>query len=152
MRGHAALPVTGFREEAWVAASQKLWKSGADVFLSKNGEAFKDLHGADYIPVGAVLQVGNVQCRIDAVDYAADKVTLTNTEVKDHPVRYTEEIAYVRSFVEDAGLAIYSTIPEKKEDKPKERTSIREKLKAPKKDMPKRSVAAEKARGKEMEL
>lgn len=152
LRGHASLPVTGFREEAWVAASQKLWKSGADVFLSKDGETFKELNGADYIPVGAVLQVGNVQCRIDAVDYAADKVTLTNTEVKDHLVRYAEEVAYVRSFVEDAGLAIYNTIPEKKEDKPKERTSIREKLKAPKKDVAMRPSAAEKARGKELEL
>ena len=131
---------------------EKLWKSGADGFLSKDGKTCKELNGADYIPVGAVLQVGNVQCRIDAVDYAADKVTLTNTEIKDHPVRYAEEIAYVRSFVEDAGLAIYSMIPEKKEDKPKERTSIREKLKAPKKDVAMRPVAAEKARGKEVEL
>ncbi|WFF73548.1 DNA mismatch repair protein MutS [Proteiniclasticum sp. QWL-01] len=152
LRGHAALPVTGFREEAWVAASQKLWKSGAEVFLSKDGETFKELHGADYIPVGAVLQVGNVQCRIDSVDYAVNEVTLTNTEVKNHPVRYTEDVAYVRSFVEDAGLAIFSAIPEKREETPKERTSIREKLKAPKRDAPTRPVRTGKVSGKEMEL
>ena len=34
----------------WVAGSHKLWKSGADVFLSKDGETFKELNGADYIP------------------------------------------------------------------------------------------------------
>lgn len=152
LRGHAALPVTGFREEAWVAASQKLWKSGADVFLSKDGEAFKELKGADYIPVGATLQVGTVQCRIDAVDYAADKVVLTNTEVKDHPVRYTEDVAYVRSFVEDAGLAIFSTIPEQKEEKPKDQPSIREKLKSSRKDAPSRPASAGKSKAKGMEL
>ena len=29
------------RDSAWVAGSHKLWKSGADVFLSKDGETFK---------------------------------------------------------------------------------------------------------------
>ncbi len=41
----------------WVAGSHKLWKSGADVFLSKDGETFKELKSADYIPVGATLNV-----------------------------------------------------------------------------------------------
>lgn len=149
---HEPIPVTGFKEVAWVAGSHKLWKAGEDVFLSKDGETFKELKGADYIPVGATLEVGAVQCRIDAVDFAADKVTLINLEVKDHPVQYTESIAYVRSFVEDAGIAIYDTIPKQKDDKPKERSSIREKLKAAKKEQPSRSTAPTKSKGKDMEL
>ena len=55
VRGKPSMPVTGFREAAWVAGSHKLWKSGADVFLSKDGETFKELKAADYIPVGATL-------------------------------------------------------------------------------------------------
>lgn len=152
VEGHEPIPVTGFKEAAWVAGSHKLWKAGEDVFLSKDGETFKELKGADYIPVGATLEVGAVQCRIDAVDFAADKVTLTNLEVKDHPVQYTESIAYVRSFVEDAGIAIYDTIPKQKEDKPQKRSSIREKLKAAKKGQPSRTTAPTKSKGKDMEL
>ena len=41
VRGKPSVPVTGFRESAWVAGSHKLWKSGVDVFLSKDGETFK---------------------------------------------------------------------------------------------------------------
>ena len=59
VRGKPSMPVTGFRESAWVAGSHKLWKSGMDVFLSKDGETFKELKAADYIPVGATL---NVDC------------------------------------------------------------------------------------------
>ena len=47
VRGKPSMPVTGFREAAWVAASKKLWQSGADVFLSKDGETFKELKAAD---------------------------------------------------------------------------------------------------------
>ena len=68
VRGKPSMPVTGFRETAWVAASKKLWQSGADVFLSKDGETFKELKAADYIPVGATLNVDGIKCRIDAVD------------------------------------------------------------------------------------
>ena len=78
VRGKPSVPVTGFREAAWVAASKKLWQSGADVFLSKDGETFKELKAADYIPVGATLNVDGIKCRIDAVDFAADEVRLTN--------------------------------------------------------------------------
>ena len=153
VEGHEPIPVTGFKEAAWVAGSYKLWKAGEDVFLSKYGETFKELKGADYIPVGATLKVGATKCRIDAVDFAADKVTLTNLEVKDHPVRYTESIAYVRSFVEDAGIAVYDTIPKEKESKPKERSSIREKLKAAKQEQPKKTPTPKKQKGKDvMEL
>ena len=43
VRGKPSVPVTGFRESAWVAGSHQLWKSGVDVFLSKGGETFKEL-------------------------------------------------------------------------------------------------------------
>ena len=152
VEGHEPIPVTGFREEAWVSGSHKLWKAGEDVFLSKDGETFKELKAADYIPVGATLEVGATMCRIDAVDFAADKVTLTNLKCKNHPVKYTESIAYVRSFVEDAGIAIYDTIPKQKADKPKGRSSIREKLSAAKKEQQPRSAAQTKSKGKDMEL
>ena len=107
VRGKNSMPVTGFREAAWVAGSHKLWKSGVDVFLSKDGETFKELKAADYIPVGATLNVDGIKCRIDAVDFAADEVRLTNIEDKNRPIRFSESIQYVRSYVEDAGTAIY---------------------------------------------
>ena len=92
VHGKSAMPVTGFRESAWVAASKKLWQSGADVFLSKDGETFKDL---------------------DAVDFSANEVRLTNIEDKNRPIRFSENISYVRSFVEDAGFLphLAPTIP-----------------------------------------
>ena len=71
------MPVTGFREAAWVAASKKLWQSGADVFLSKDGETFKELKAADYIPVGATLNVDGIKCRIDAVDFLFTRNSLS---------------------------------------------------------------------------
>ena len=43
-----------------------LWIN-TDVFLSKDGETFKELKAADYIPVGATLNVDGIKCRIDAV-------------------------------------------------------------------------------------
>lgn len=126
------MPVTGFRETAWVAGSHKLWKSGVDVFLSKDGETFKELKAADYIPVGATLNVDGIKCRIDAVDFAADEVRLTNIEDKNRPIRFSESIQYVRAYVEDAGTAIYDTIPKK----PAARESIRDKLKSAQKAQP----------------
>ena len=67
-------------------------------------------------------------------------------------MKYTESIAYVRSFVEDAGIAIYDTIPKQKADKSKERSSIREKLSAAKKVQQPRSIAQTKSKRKDMEL
>jgi MutS domain I protein len=142
------MPVTGFRESAWVAASQKLWQSGADVLLSKDGETFKELKGADFIPVGATLQMDGIRCRIDAVDFAANEVRLTNIEDKNRPIRFSENISYVRSFVEDAGIAIYDAIPKK----PAVRKSIREKLKASQKAQPSQPQKVQKLKGKDMEL
>ena len=148
VRGKPAMPVTGFRESAWVAASQKLWQSGADVLLSKDGETFKELKGADFIPVGATLQMDGIRCRIDAVDFAANEVRLTNIEAKNRPIRFSENISYVRSFVEDAGIAIYDAIPKK----PAVRKSIREKLKASQKAQPSQPQKVQKLKGKDMEL
>ena len=148
VRGKPAMPVTGFRESAWVAASQKLWQSGADVLLSKEGETFKELKGADFIPVGATLQMDGIRCRIDAVDFAANEVRLTNIEDKNRPIRFSENISYVRSFVEDAGIAIYDAIPKK----PAVRKSIREKLKASQKAQPSQPQKVQKLKGKDMEL
>ena len=148
VRDKPAMPVTGFRESAWVAASQKLWQSGADVLLSKDGETFKELKGADFIPVGATLQMDGIRCRIDAVDFAANEVRLTNIEDKNRPIRFSENISYVRSFVEDAGIAIYDAIPKK----PAVRKSIREKLKASQKAQPSQPQKVQKLKGKDMEL
>ena len=148
VRGKSAMPVTGFRESAWVAASKKLWQSGADVLLSKDGETFKELKGADFIPVGATLQMDGIRCRIDAVDFAANEVRLTNIEDKNRPIRFSENISYVRSFVEDAGIAIYDTTPKK----PAARESIREKLKTAQKAQPSHTPKPQKLKGKDMEL
>ena len=148
VRGKSAMPVTGFRESAWVAASKKLWQSGADVLLSKDGETFKELKGADFIPVGATLQMDGIRCRIDAVDFAANEVRLTNIEDKNRPIRFSENISYVRSFVEDAGIAIYDTIPKK----PAARESIRDKLKSAQKAQPPHTPKPQKSKGKDMEL
>ena len=148
VRGKPSMPVTGFREAAWVAGSHKLWKSGADVFLSKDGETFKELKAADYIPVGATLNVDGIKCRIDAVDFAADEVRLTNIEDKNRPIRFSESIQYVRSYVEDAGTAIYDTIPKK----PAARESIRDKLKSAQKAQPTHTPKPQKSKGKDMVL
>lgn len=148
VRGKPSLPVTGFRETAWVAGSHKLWKSGADVFLSKDGETFKELKAADYIPVGATLNVDGIKCRIDAVDFTADEVRLTNIEDKNRPIRFSESIQYVRSYVEDAGTAIYDTIPKK----PAARESIRDKLKSAQKAQPSHTPKPQKSKGKDMVL
>ena len=148
VRGKPSVSVTGFRESAWVAGSHKLWKSGVDVFLSKDGETFKELKAADYIPVGATLNVDGIKCRIEAVDFAADEVRLTNIEDKNRPIRFSESIQYVRSYVEDAGTAIYDTIPKK----PAARESIRDKLKSAQKAQPPHTPKPQKNKGKDMEL
>lgn len=148
VHGKDYLAVTGFRESAWVAGSHKLWKSGADVFLTKNGETFKDLKGADYIPVGATLMVDGMKCRIDTVDFAKNEVKLTDITKPDKPFKFSEDIAYVRSFVEDAGIAIYDTVPKKETA----RDSIRDKLKTAKKAQAPKKPSPTKNKGKDMEL
>ena len=82
--------------------------------LSQQGRRdIQGLKAADYIPVGATLNVDGIKCRIDAVDFAADEVRLTNIEDKNRPIRFSESIQYVRAYVEDAGTAIYDTTPKK---------------------------------------
>ena len=119
-----------------------------DVFLSKDGETFKELKAADYIPVGATLNVDGIRCRIDAVDFAADEVRLTNIEDKNRPIRFSESIQYVRAYVEDAGTAIYDTITKK----PAARESIRDKLKSAQKAQPTHTPKPQKSKGKDMVL
>ena len=66
-------------------------------------------------------------------------------------VSYThlsESIQYVRSYVEDAGTAIYDTIPKK----PTARESIRDKLKSAQKAQPPHTPKPQKSKGKDMEL
>lgn len=130
IRGHSSMPVTGFKEEAWVAASKRLWKAGNDVFMTKDGEVFKELKAADFIPIGAELRVDGILSRVEKVDFAADRVTLTNIERPDNPIVYSETVDYVRSSVEEAGLKIYEA-QDRTEKKP---SSIRDKLKAAQKE------------------
>ena len=85
---------------------------------------------------------------IDAVDFAADEVRLTNIEDKNRPIRFSESIQYVRSYVEDAGTAVYDTIPKK----PATRESIRDKLKSAQKAQPTHTPKPQKNKGKDMEL
>lgn len=89
-----------------------------------------------------------IKCRIDAVDFAADEVRLTNIEDKNRPIRFSESIQYVRSYVEDAGTAVYDTIPKK----PATRESIRDKLKSAQKAQPTHTPKPQKNKGKDMEL
>lgn len=131
VRGHSPIPVTGFKEEAWVVASKRLWKAGNDVFLTKAGDVFKDLKAADFIPVGAELQVDGILSRVEKVDFTADRVTLTNIERPDKPILYSENLDYICGFVEDAELKIHKS-QEKSEKKP---SSIRDKLKAAQKEV-----------------
>ena len=113
-----------------------------------DGETFKELKAADYIPVGATLNVDGIKCRIDEVDFAADEVRLTNIEDKNRLIRFSESIQYVRAYVEDAGTAIYDTIPKK----PAARESIRDKLKSAQKTQPPHTPKPQKSKGKDMEL
>ena len=131
VRGHSPIPVTGFKEEAWVVASKRLWKAGNDVFLTKDGDVFKNLKAFDFIPVGAELQVDGILSRVEKVDFTADRVTLTNIEHPDKPILYSENLDYIRGFVEDAELKIHES-QEKSEKKP---SSIRDKLKAAQKEV-----------------
>ena len=89
-----------------------------------------------------------IRCRIDAVDFAADEVRLTNIEDKNRPIRFSESIQYVRSYVEEAGTAIYDTIPKK----PVARESIRDKLKSVQKAQSPHTPKPQKSKGKDMVL
>ena len=150
IRGQPPLPVTGFKQELWVAASKKLWKAGHDVLLIKDGEVFKDLKAADFIPVGAELHIDGILSRVEKVDFQAGRVALANIEQRDHPVPYSESLDYVRSCVEDAGLAIYEA--PRKQRKEATRSSVRDKLKTVRKEAAAQTRSPVKAKGKEREL
>ena len=150
IRGQPPLPVTGFKQELWVAASKKLWKAGHDVLLIKDGEVFKDLKAADFIPVGAELHIDGILSRVDKVDFQAGRVELTNIEQRDHPMPYSESLDFVRSCVEDAGLAIYEA--SRKQRKEASRSSVRDKLKTVLKEAAAQTRSPVKAKGKEREL
>lgn len=152
VRGLPSIPVTGFKEEMWVSASKKLWRAGEDVFLSKDGTTFKELKGADFIPVGSKLPIAGVMSRIEKVDYPTGKVFLSNIENPEHPVKYQEPIDYVRAYVEDAGLSAYENREMKAAEKSKSRSSIREKLTAAKKEQSSKKDAPAKIKGKDLEL
>ena len=76
LEGGGSVAVTGFLESAWLSGSHRLWKTGEDVLLFKNGEIEKNLKAADYIPVGLVIRIDNHPYQIDAVDFKADEVRL----------------------------------------------------------------------------
>lgn len=150
IRGQTPLPVTGFKQELWVAASKKLWKAGHDVLLVKDGEVFKDLKAADFIPVGAELHIDGILSRVEKVNFQAGRVELANIEQRDHPIPYSESLDYVRSCVEDAGLAIYEE--PRKQRKEASRSSVRDKLKTVRKEAAAQIRSPVKAKGKEREL
>ena len=132
--------MTGFKQELWVAASKKLWKAGHDVLLIKDGEVFKDLKAADFIPVGAELHIDGILSRVE----------LANIEQRDHPMPYSESLDFVRSCVEDAGLSVYE-VPAKRH-KEASRTSVRDKLKTVRKEATAQTRSPVKVKGKEREL
>ena len=65
---------------------------------------------------------------------------------KELGIKFT--IQYVRSYVENAGVAIYDTIPKK----PAARESIRDKLKSAQKAQPPHTPKPQKSKGKDMVL
>ena len=60
---------------------------------------------ADYIPVGATLNVEGIKCRIDAVDFAADEVRLTNIEDKNRPIRFSESTFGIKGPINEPNTA-----------------------------------------------
>ena len=97
--------------------------------------------------------MAGVLSRIDKVDFAADRVFLTNMEQPERPIRYTEPVEVVRSYVEDAGLAVYeSAARNETKETAKPRSSIRDKLSAAKKEQPPRNDVRKKAKERGMEL
>ena len=105
----------------------------------KRGKVFGDVFEINYREQAANVAQNSV---------APDHDRLTNIEDKNRPIRFSESIQYVRSYVEDAGTAIYDTIPKK----PAARESIRDKLKSAQKAQPPHTPKPQKNKGKDMEL
>ena len=82
-----------------------------------------------------------------------DRVFLTNMEQPERNIQYTEPVEVVRSYVEDAGLAVYeSAARNETKEAVKPRSSIRDKLSAAKKEQPSRTDAPKKAKERGIEL
>ena len=112
VRGKPSIPVTGFRESAWVPV---LTSSGSPAWMSFSARTARPSRNlkAQIHSCRRNAECGWIKCRIDAVDFTADEVRLTNIEDKNRPIRFSESIQYVRSYVEDAGITVYNTVPKK---------------------------------------
>ncbi len=103
------VPVTGFKASQWVAASHRLWRSGADVYLAGENpdhthSLTKELLAQDYVPVGAELQIEGRDFRVESVDFATGHVSLvdlTFMNAMGFPISRVEPLDFVRSFVEE---------------------------------------------------
>lgn len=155
LEGCGKVPVTGFQEGMWAAKAKKLWSMGNDVLLTRTGEdgkqeTVKDLKGADFIPVGMVLPMEDRTFRIDAVNYPADTVTLTDLTDPQKSLEVLETVGFVRSYVEDAEKLSFMN-PQKTEkgeprsvlSKLRECKAASEKAAAPKHDMKPKSKGRE---------
>lgn len=109
LEGGGYVPVTGFREDAWVSSTSKLWSKGKDVFLSRTGEdgtqeTVKDLRGEDYFPVGLEWCINDQIYKITNVDYAADTVALVNLSKPDLPPIIQDNIREFKKVSEMYGM------------------------------------------------
>ena len=105
---------TGFRAEEWAAHAHTLWKHGHDVYLA--GELpdhthtqTKELLAKDYVPIGAELTIDGREFQVDRVDFATEKVTLTDMTFlrgMGFPISRVEPLDYIRSFVEEQSGAL----------------------------------------------
>ncbi|MCD7736082.1 MAG: hypothetical protein LUI07_03810 [Lachnospiraceae bacterium] len=103
------VPVTGFKASQWVAASHRLWRSGADVYLAGENpdhthSLTKELLAQDYVPVGAELNIEGRDFRVESVDFATGHVSLvdlTFMNAMGFPISRVEPLDFVRSFVEE---------------------------------------------------
>ena len=107
--GGGTVEVTGFRAGEWAAHAHTLWKHGHDVYLA--GELSdhthtqtKELLAKDYVPIGAELTIDGREFQVDHVDFATEKVTLTDLTFlrgMGFPISRVEPLDYIRSFVEE---------------------------------------------------
>ena len=87
------------------------------------------------------------------MEFHADRVFINNMEQPERPSRSTAPVEVVRSYVEDAGLAVYeSAARNETKETAKPRSSIRDKLSAAKKEQPPRNDVRKKAKERGMEL
>ena len=104
--GH--ISVTGFPSTRWQSGFRRLWRKGNDVYLAKEKadgthEESKYLYGRDYLPLNAIVHIDNRTYRIDAVNYAEERVRLEDVssipDSRFSPIRY-EPTEDVREFLE----------------------------------------------------